>query len=76
MQGRIPILAGGGGRTGYKCVLAETLHGRLSVPFLLPKGDVPKEKKMHEPDEVDFLIKPKSTKTLRATRIPKGIERC
>lgn len=68
MQGRIPSLAGGGGRTGYKCVLAQVLHEKKSLPFLFSRGYVLSERKLRKFGEVDFSIKPKSAKTLRATK--------
>jgi len=76
MQGRVMILAGGGGHTGYVCALAQVLHEKVSFSFLVSEGDVLSERKLRKFGEVDLLIEPRSAKTSRVTKKCKGIERC
>jgi len=63
MQGRVLILAGGGGHTGYAYALAQTLHDKVSLSFLVPKGDTLSERRLSRFGKVDFLIKPRGPKT-------------
>jgi len=63
VHGRVLILAGGGGHTGYAYALAQALHGKVSLSFLAPEGDVLSEKRLSEFGKVDFLIKPRGPKT-------------
>jgi hypothetical protein len=43
MQGRVLILAGGGGYTSYVYALAQVLHGKASLSFLAFKRDATKK---------------------------------
>jgi UDP-N-acetylglucosamine:LPS N-acetylglucosamine transferase len=63
VHGRVLILAGGGGHTGYAYALAQALHGKVSLSFLAPKGDVLSERRLSKFGKVDFLIKPRGPKT-------------
>jgi len=57
------ILAGGGGHTGYAYALAQVLHNKISLSFLVPKGDSLSEQRLSRFGKVDFLIKPRGPKT-------------
>ena len=63
MHGRVLILAGGGGHTGYAYALAEALHGKVSLSFLVPEGDTLSERRVRKFGEVDSLIEPRNPKT-------------
>jgi len=63
MPGRVLILAGGGGHTGYAYALAQALHKRASLSFLVPEGDFLSEKRLSRFGEVKFLIKPRGPTT-------------
>ena len=63
MQGRVLILAGGGGHTGYAYALAQALHGKVFLFFLAPKGDALSERRLSKLGKVEFLIKPRGPKT-------------
>jgi len=63
VQGRVLILAGGGGHTGYGYALAEALHKRVSLSFIVPEGDALSKRRMSKFGEVKFLIKPRGPKT-------------
>jgi len=39
------VLAGGGGHTGYAYALAQALHEKVSLSFLVPEGDATKNSK-------------------------------
>ena len=57
------ILAGGGGHTGYGYALAQSLHRRTSLHFLVPKGDELSKIRMSRFGEVKILTKPRGPKT-------------
>jgi len=57
VQGRVLILAGGGGHTGYAYALAQALHKRVPLSFLAPEGDTLSEGRLSKFGEVKFLIK-------------------
>ena len=63
MQGRVLILAGGGGHTGIAYALAQALHKKVSLSFLAPEGDALSERRLSKFGEVQFLIKPRGPKT-------------
>ena len=63
MHKRVLILAGGGGHTGFAYALAQALHNRVSLFFLVPEGDTLSEKKLSKFGKVNFLIKPREPKT-------------
>ena len=64
MHKRVLILAGGGGHTVYAYALAQALHNRVSLSFLVPEGDTLSEKRLSKFGKVNFLIKPRGPKTL------------
>ena len=77
MQGRVLILAGGGGHTGYAYALAQALHKRVSLFFLVPEGDELSERRLSKFGEVHFLIKPRGPKTpnhIFAVRLAKAFK--
>ncbi len=63
MHGRVLILAGGGGHTGYAHALAQALYGKVSLSFLAPTGDILSERRLSKFGKVDFLAKPREPKT-------------
>ncbi|MGD8543844.1 MAG: glycosyltransferase [Candidatus Bathyarchaeota archaeon] len=63
MQGRVLILAGGGGHTGIAYALAQPLHKKTSLSFLAPKEDSWSEKRLSKFGKVQYLIKPRGPKT-------------
>lgn len=63
MQGRVLILAGGGGHTGIAYALAQALHKRVSLSFLAPEGDTFSKERLSKFGKVEFLIKPRGPKT-------------
>ncbi len=63
MHGRVLILAGGGGHTGYAYALAQVLNEKVSLSFLVPDGDTLSERRLREFGEVGSLIEPRSPKT-------------
>ena len=63
MYGSVLILAGGGGHTGYAYALAQALHERVSLSFLVPERDALSERKLHKFGHVKFLIKPRGPTT-------------
>jgi len=71
MNKNLLILAGGGGHTGYGYALAQRLYGRVSLNFLVPKGDILSQKRLSKFGSVDFLLKPRGAKTPNREFIPK-----
>jgi len=63
VQGRVLILAAGGGHTGYAYALAQALHGKVFLFFLAPEGDTLSERRLSKFGKVEFLIKPRGPKT-------------
>ncbi len=63
MDGRVLILAGGGGHTGIAHALAQALHKKASLSFIAPEGDSLSEERLSRFGEVKFLIKPRGPKT-------------
>ncbi len=63
MGARVLILVGGGGHSGYAYALAEELHKKISLSFIVPKGDMLSEKRLRKFGNVKFLIKPRGPKT-------------
>ena len=60
---KVLILAGGGGHTGYAKILAEELHGRAELCFLVPDDDPLSEELLREYGPVDRLLKPRHPTT-------------
>ena len=63
MQGRVLILAGGGGHTGIAYALAQALHKRVSLSFLAPEGDSLSRERLSKFGKVEFLVMPRGPKT-------------
>jgi UDP-N-acetylglucosamine--N-acetylmuramyl-(pentapeptide) pyrophosphoryl-undecaprenol N-acetylglucosamine transferase len=57
------ILAAGGGHTGYAYALAEELHRKASLSFLVPHGDSLSAKRLNKFGQVKFLLKAREPKT-------------
>jgi len=63
VEGRVLILAGGGGHTGIAYALAQTLRKKVSLSFLAPKGDTLSERRLSKFGKVELLLKPRGPKT-------------
>jgi len=63
MRKRVLILAAGGGHTGYGYALAQALHTRAHLSFLVPKGDLLSERRLSEFGNVRSLIMARGPKT-------------
>jgi UDP-N-acetylglucosamine--N-acetylmuramyl-(pentapeptide) pyrophosphoryl-undecaprenol N-acetylglucosamine transferase len=63
MRKRVLILAAGGGHTGYGYALAQALHTRAHLSFLVPKGDLLSKKRLSEFGNVKSLIMARGPKT-------------
>jgi len=59
----ILILAGGGGHTGEAYALAQELHRKAKLSFLVPNGDVLSETKLSKFGKVDTLVMPRGPST-------------
>jgi len=59
----ILILAGGGGHTGEAYALAQKLHDKAKLSFLVPEGDTISKAKLSRFGKVDTLILPRGPKT-------------
>jgi UDP-N-acetylglucosamine--N-acetylmuramyl-(pentapeptide) pyrophosphoryl-undecaprenol N-acetylglucosamine transferase len=76
LQGRVLILAGGGGHTGIAYALAQALYKRVSISFLAPEGDTFSKERLSKFGKVEFLIKPRGSKTsapIFAVRLTKAL---
>jgi len=76
VEGRVLILAGGGGHTGIAYALAQTLHKKASLSFLAPEGDTLTARRLSKFGRVQFLIKPRGPKTpahIFAVRLAKAL---
>jgi len=71
VYGRVLILAGGGGHTGYAYALAQALHKKVFLSFLAPDGDALSERRLSKFGKVEFLIKPRGPKTPARQFIPR-----
>lgn len=63
MHKRVLILAAGGGHTGYGYALAQALHTRALLSFLVPKGDLLSERRLSEFGDVKSLIMGRGPRT-------------
>lgn len=63
MQKSVLILAGGGGHTGYAYALAQALHGKVHLSFLVPEGDSLSKERLSKFGNVEFFVKPRHPKT-------------
>jgi len=67
---KVLVLSGGGGHTGYGYALAQRLHGKVSLHFLVPEGDILSRKRLSKFGTVDFLLKSREAKTPTREFIP------
>ena len=65
------ILAGGGGHTSYGYALAQRLYGKVNLHFLVPEGDKLSFERLSKFGTVDFLLKPRESKTPTREFIPR-----
>ena len=63
MRKSVLILAGGGGHTGYAYALAQALHKKVFLSFLVPEGDLLSKERLSKFGNVEFFIKPRHPKT-------------
>ena len=76
MEGRVLILAGGGGHTGIAYALAQALHKKVSLSFLAPVRDTLTARRLSKYGKVEFLTKPRGPKTpahIFAVRLAKAL---
>ena len=71
MYKKILILAGGGGHTGFGHSLAQNLFGKVSMTFLVPRGDLLSKKRLDQFGKVEYLIKPREPRTPHNEFIPR-----
>lgn len=57
------MLAGGGGHTGYAYALAQRLHGKAFLDFLVPEEDSLSQKRLPKFGNVIPLLKPRDVRT-------------
>ncbi|MEM3765501.1 MAG: glycosyltransferase [Candidatus Bathyarchaeia archaeon] len=65
------VLAGGGGHTAYGYALAQRLHGRANLHFLVPEGDRLSYERLSKFGSVGFLLKPREAKTPTREFVPR-----
>jgi len=70
-HGHVLILAGGGGHTGEAYALAQELHGKVELSFLVPEGDSLSKAKLSQFGNVETLILPRGPKTPHREFIPR-----
>jgi len=70
-HGHVLILAGGGGHTGEAYALAQELHGKANLSFLVPEADTLSKAKLSRFGKVNTLILPRGPKTPHRQFIPK-----
>lgn len=70
-HGHVLILAGGGGHTGEAYALAQELHGKVKLSFLVPEGDSLSKAKLSRFGNVETLILPRGPKTPHQEFIPR-----
>jgi UDP-N-acetylglucosamine:LPS N-acetylglucosamine transferase len=63
LYGRVLILVGGGGHSGYAYALAQALHKKMVLSFLVPEGDILSTKRLSKFGSIKFFIKPRGPKT-------------
>jgi UDP-N-acetylglucosamine:LPS N-acetylglucosamine transferase len=63
VQENILILAGRGGHTGYAYALAQALHKRVRLSFLVPEGELLSKKRLGKFGNVEFFVEPRGPKT-------------
>jgi len=71
VYGRVLILVGGGGHSGYAYALAQALHKKMALSFLVPDGDTLSKRRLSKFGNVKFLIKPRGPKTSTQQFIPR-----
>jgi len=70
-HGHVLILAGYGGHTGEAYALAQELHGKVKLLFLVPEGDKLSKARLSRFGKVDTLILPRGPKTPYHVFIPR-----
>jgi len=70
-HGHVLILAGGGGHTGEAYALAQELHGKTKLSFLVPEGDSLSKAKLTRFGNVETFILPRGPKTPHQEFIPR-----
>lgn len=63
MTGRVLILVGGGGHSGYAYALSQVLYKKMDLSFLVAEGDILSERRLSKFGKVKFFIKPRGPKT-------------
>lgn len=63
MTGRVLILVGGGGHSGYAYALSQVLYKKAVLSFLVVKGDILSERRLKKFGKVNFFLKPRGPKT-------------
>ena len=63
MTGRVLILVGGGGHSGYAYALSQVLYKKIVLSFLVAEGDILSERRLSKFGKVNFFIKPRGPKT-------------
>jgi UDP-N-acetylglucosamine:LPS N-acetylglucosamine transferase len=71
LQKHVLILAGYGGHAGEAYALAQELHGKVTLSFLVPEGDELGKKRLSCFGKVDMLILPREPKTPHHVFIPR-----
>ncbi len=71
VNGHVLILVGGGGHSGYAYALAQALHNKMKLSFIIPEGDTLSEKRLKKYGKVKSLIKPRGPKTSTQQFIPR-----
>lgn len=70
-HGHVLIIAGYGGHTGEAYALAQELHDKAKLSFLVPEGDTLSKAKLSRFGKVDTLILPRGPKTPHHVFIPR-----
>lgn len=71
LKGHVLILAAGGGHTGEAYALAQELHGKVKLSFLVPEGDTLSQAKLSRFGKVETFILPRGPKTPHNEFIPR-----
>lgn len=70
-KGHVLILAGYGGHVGEAYALAQELHGKVKLSFLVPEGDKLSKAKLSRFGNIDTLILPREPKTPHRVFLPR-----
>jgi len=71
VTGRVLILVGGGGHSGYAYALSQALYKKMQLSFLAAEGDILSERRLSKFGKVEFFIKPRGPKTPTHKFIPR-----